>query len=227
MKLAQIDYWVASISITALLFSFHLPRTVSGCQHLRSVNSGIWVMNSHCFVWCSLGLTACAMELLGHTNIVPSDTDFDIAEDVHNDGEQNRSSPGKGGKRCLWEASLSSLKSKRIKGCHLTDRGDISSDWGPAGELDVGDAALVDSSCDPSECKPLLDVLAKDVHPDLAFHNEKAVAVETRASTDFVNSNVVEDKREPKIFFMNISDENKKTWLRKVGVYLISIFGYV
>ncbi|CAA7388479.1 unnamed protein product [Spirodela intermedia] len=160
-------------------------------------------------------LTPCATKLLGHTNMVPGVTDLDIAENIHNDGEKSRSSPGKGEKRCLWEASLSSLKSKRIKGCHLTDCG-ISSDWCSAGEHDAGDAVLVDSSHDASECQPLLDALTKDaVYPDLAFRNE-VVEVQTGASTDFVNNNVVQDKREPKIFFMNISDENKKTWLRKI-----------
>ena len=128
-----------------------------------------------------------------------------IAESIEEDDEKKSIPfPSIGEKRCLWEASLTSLKSKRIKGSHPSNCG--ISDWSSAAEHDLG------------------DIPEKKAFPDALCNDEQMMEIPTRKSGDFPKSNKIQYRGDHRIFLMNISDENKKKCLSKVGIRLFLNF---
>ncbi|XP_078448255.1 N-acetyltransferase isoform X2 [Wolffia australiana] len=122
--------------------------------------------------------------------IVFGEIDLVVPESIPEDDKkvsQSQSSPSEVKKRCLWEASLTSLKSKRIRGSHPTEHG-VSSDCNYDFNHDPGVAH--DGRCSS-------DALIND------------------DDGNFRRSDGSQDGKKPRIFFMNISDEIKKELLRK------------
>lgn len=132
----------------------------------------------------------------------------------------------KTGKRCTWEASLSSIKSKRVKGGHLLNDEGVCG-CGSSGEHGGENVGIGDLSLGECQCKSLVDLLPKDVPPDSAAVHSKDVAIENPATGDFIISELVASRKCPKIMFMNIADENKKTCLTKVHVQLFFNIEYL
>ncbi|KAJ6812417.1 uncharacterized protein M6B38_149805 [Iris pallida] len=108
-------------------------------------------------------------------------------------------------KRRVWEASLSSLKSKRVRGSHHIDGcQDIGQDL--ASVQVRGLNAFDDCSLGNSGHKSLVEVLRDD-----------PVDVNSwRAHTASKLDNVVPESNGPRIMFMNIADDAKKECLTKI-----------
>lgn len=122
----------------------------------------------------------------------------------------NNSSSTQGVKRCVWEASVSSLKSKRIKGGHcIHDCQEIQ-------DLDSNcvretDASPKDCSLGITECQPLGEI-TPTAPTDI---NQSGSPAEQRLS-GHLDKELVLNGHWPRIMFMNIADDAKKTCLTKV-----------
>ncbi|KAL0929004.1 hypothetical protein M5K25_000943 [Dendrobium thyrsiflorum] len=133
----------------------------------------------------------------------------DVAENACHADERFFSSRLRG-KRLVWEASVSSLKSKRVKGSHVPD----------------------DSSCSDRNCDSLHDEgnydcfsehslaalgchqLSKEIpdlvtHSNLITHSQGERLAQESAGRD-IKGNC------PRIMFMNIADDDKKSKLTKI-----------
>ncbi|WOK96021.1 hypothetical protein Cni_G04728 [Canna indica] len=101
-------------------------------------------------------------------------------------------------KRPIWEASLSSLKSKRVKGSHPTNCCEKSNQ-----DISCDDWSLKSSKC-------------KDVDEVLPNHSIKFGIHKAGQMSGTISDHIVLMESYPRIMFMDIADDVKKTWLTKV-----------
>ncbi|KAF7819070.1 PAX-interacting protein 1 [Senna tora] len=119
----------------------------------------------------------------------------------------------KGAKR-TWEASLSSLKSKRVKGSHLVDRGSDSS-RGFVSEADRSNSGFMGCSWGALRGKISVDLPCGDTLIVSENNSEKFTA-DYLHSEAFLSNKPPSTKQYFRIMLMNIADEAKKAHLTKV-----------
>lgn len=120
-----------------------------------------------------------------------------------------------GAKRRFWEASLSSLKSKKVKGSHHVDcQLDATS-----GLVSEGDEALVISGS-----KSLVEVTPSDPLTSSCIKNSaKDEAVCTSAG--LISKELLSNGECFRIMLMNIADDSKKMHLTKVYLLFLIFSG--
>ncbi|KAI9082066.1 hypothetical protein K1719_035991 [Acacia pycnantha] len=119
----------------------------------------------------------------------------------------------KGAKR-IWEASLSSLKSKRVKGSHLID-GRSESSWGFVSEVDRTNSCFVGCSWGVSSGRRSMGLPCDDslIVQEKNSQKLKGDYLQLEAK---VNNEQLSTKQCFRIMLMNIADDAKKTHLTKV-----------
>ncbi|XP_054782488.1 uncharacterized protein LOC129289715 isoform X2 [Prosopis cineraria] len=118
----------------------------------------------------------------------------------------------KGAKR-TWEASLSSLKSKRVKGSHLVDSGSESS-WGFVSEVARTSSCFVGCSWGVSSGKSSVERPCGDSLSVQGKNSEKPKGDYLQLEAQ-VNNEQLSTKQCFRIMLMNITDDAKKTHLTK------------
>ncbi|XP_028766656.1 uncharacterized protein LOC114724467 isoform X2 [Neltuma alba] len=119
----------------------------------------------------------------------------------------------KGAKR-TWEASLSSLKSKRVKGCHLVDDRSESS-WGFVSEVDRTNSCFVGCSWGVLSGKSSAELPYGDSLIVQEKNSEKLKGDYLDLEAQ-VNNEQLSTKQCFRIMLMNIADDAKKMHLTKV-----------
>ncbi|KAK9289461.1 hypothetical protein L1049_007616 [Liquidambar formosana] len=122
-----------------------------------------------------------------------------------------------GVKRRVWEASVSSLKSKKVKGCHLIDC-QLDSDWDFVPESDGrNDSCFDECSLGTSRNKSLVEVTPRDylTSTDIEKNVEECRPVTTMLK-DQISEEPVSKGDCFRIMLMNIADDTKKTHLTKI-----------
>ena len=133
---------------------------------------------------------------------------------VGTDVEVNCSCSARGAKRRIWEASLSSLKSKKVKGshqigCQLDCNWDIVS-----GNGKIDDACFVGCSLDTTRNESLAEVSPSDILG--SSYVKKNVEDCRPLSKDQPSIELQERRKGFRIMLMNIADDTKKAHLTKV-----------
>lgn len=138
------------------------------------------------------------------------------------------STQGSGAKRRVWEASLSSLKSKKVKGTHL-----VGCETEP--NLDV-DVASESDGYDPCRQRCTLDITKNKslagcppLDPLASSRNEKnaqSCGPGNIASEASIREDFSSQRQCFKVMLMNIADDTKKAHLTKVYIYLF-VFSYI
>lgn len=123
-------------------------------------------------------------------------------------------------KRKVWEASTSSLKSKKVKGCHLVGF-KSESNCSLVPETDGSDSCLKGCSLVSSKCKSLV----ADHPRDLLASSHKENIAEECGLINITSETLVrkEFQSQPeffKIMLMNIADNRKKANLTKVCPFI-------
>lgn len=134
------------------------------------------------------------------------------------DAEMNSSNSTKGAKR-IWEASLSSLKSKRVKGSHFVD-GRSDSSWDFASEVDRTGSCFVGCSWGVSSGKNLAEFPCGDslIVQEKNFEKLRGHHLQLEAQ---VSNEQLSTKQCFRIMLMNIADDAKKTHLTKVCLIVL------
>lgn len=122
-----------------------------------------------------------------------------------------------GAKRRVWEASLSSLKSKKVKGSHLVG-GQADFNWDVASESDEYDHCCKKCTLDTSKNNYL--VALPPIDP-LTISREGKIAQGYGPCNITSEASIRKDFHSQshcfKIMLMNIADDTKKAHLTKVG----------
>lgn len=124
------------------------------------------------------------------------------------------STQGSGAKR-IWEASLSSLKSKKIKGSHLVDC-PLESIWDIALDIGGGNSCYQTAPLAASENKSSEGLPRKDITSSCTEKVAEGCAPANTTLKACVRRQVHSDRECFKIVLMNIADDNKKAHLEKV-----------
>lgn len=127
------------------------------------------------------------------------------------------STQGSGAKRRVWEASLSSLKSKKVKGSHLVGR-QADCNWDVASESDEYDSCRKKCTLDTSKNNYLVGLPPID---PLTSSREGKTAQGCGLGNMTSEASIMKDFYSQshcfKIMLMNIDDDTKKALLTKVG----------
>lgn len=127
-----------------------------------------------------------------------------------------------GAKRRAWEASLSSLKSKKVKGSHSSEC-QLSSNYGVAIASDGNDYCLQGCSLDTSRDKSLRRVTQR---APLSSNCKQKIAEEQHPVNVLQEASPSIDIRFKgecfRIMLMNIADDTKRTHLTKVNTAYLS-----
>ncbi|XP_042514779.1 uncharacterized protein LOC122089259 isoform X2 [Macadamia integrifolia] len=149
-----------------------------------------------------------------------TDTSSRIVETSDDAYVRNCSCSGQGARRRDWEASLSSLKSKKIKGshhidCHLESNWDLSCEQDRGNDFSINGCTIAASRgkflVEVNEEHPATDstkLSAKESGPFGPFHimpNEDHITKELPSKVNF-----------PSIMLMNMADDVKKERLTKI-----------
>ncbi|XVE95859.1 hypothetical protein REPUB_Repub02eG0170400 [Reevesia pubescens] len=125
-----------------------------------------------------------------------------------------------GSKRKVWEASLSSLKTKKVKGTHQMDSHQngcqLDPDWHIIPDSDRNDSRL-DGCSFVSTDKSLVEVMPEVSLVSNCMGNEAQEGRPSRMTEEALNAKELQPNRECfRIMLMNIADDTKKTHLLKV-----------
>lgn len=144
-------------------------------------------------------------DIVTNTQLWHSNKDCSLTDVTENacHAEERFFSSRLSGKRLVWEASVSSLKSKRVKGSHVLDDS-FSSDQNGEPLHDEGNyACLSEHSLAALGCQ-----LSKETPNPVTHSQGESLAREDVDRGFKVNC--------PRIMFMNIADDDKKLKLRKI-----------
>ncbi|XP_077218730.1 N-acetyltransferase isoform X2 [Tasmannia lanceolata] len=165
-------------------------------------------------------------KIKGRTDLVPLNgvdcnnvaSDLGIAENGCNADVKHCSCYGQGEKKRVWEASLYSLKSKKVKGghhidCHLEPSWDLVHENDCKNEADFGGRSL-DYSGDIS----LVKITPKVSLQTSCFtvHAEGNRPLHITSTEDHISEDPPLERAHPVIMLMNIADDIKKASLRKI-----------
>ncbi|XP_020275882.1 uncharacterized protein LOC109850310 isoform X2 [Asparagus officinalis] len=158
----------------------------------QKVNASFPVSPPSKILPCRGSSVLCTNENCNRTGVNPETTDNRC-----NANEKN-SSCSQRGKRCMWEASLSSLKSKRIRGSRSTeDRQD-------------------NQDCDSDRVKET-DTACKGCSKEISrYRPPEEIIPSNPADINLSDTAFVQKGNCPRIMFMNIADDAKKTCLTKI-----------
>ncbi|CAL9047272.1 unnamed protein product, partial [Musa banksii] len=188
----------------SMLMVAHVKKDTSidnSLQHLNLYFSTIRISFFSCFLPVTSGFL-CLTDLVspdnigcnsGKINLREAVREFDV--DVKDNSSQQRI------KRPIWEASLSSLKSKRVRGAHLI------------GCCQNSNQSLACDNCflQSSRHTDMANVLPDHSSSPSCFGIHDA----GRRSGDLCD-HLVSKENCPRIMFMDIADDVKKTWLTKI-----------
>ena len=124
------------------------------------------------------------------------------------------STQGSGAKR-MWEASLSSLKSKKVKGSHLVDC-QLPSIWEVALGISRDGSCYQTCPVDASESKSLEGLPQNFFSSSCMEKTAEGCARGNTVSEASVREEINSRRECFKIILMNIADDNKKAHLEKV-----------
>ena len=133
---------------------------------------------------------------------------------VGTDVEANCSCSAHGAKKRVWEASLSSLKSKKVKGSHQIGC-QLDSNWDiVSGNGKIDNVCFVGCSLGTTRNESLSEVLPRDILS--SSYVEKNVEDCGPLSKDQLSFELQEKGEGFRIMLMNIADDTKKAHLTKV-----------
>lgn len=137
---------------------------------------------------------------------------------------KNCSCATQGTKRRVWEASVSSLKSKKVKGAHSLGSSDTDSFWS------LGSKSYKNDTCHECSMGTSKDKLLPGVAPECLSNGTDGVKDTGNCTTVYCLPEVTAGteiclRRECfSIMLMNIADDNKKVHLTKVHL-VFTIYG--
>ncbi|WJZ93878.1 hypothetical protein VitviT2T_012782 [Vitis vinifera] len=133
---------------------------------------------------------------------------------VGTDVEANCSCSAHGAKKRVWEASLSSLKSKKVKGSHQIGC-QLDSNWDiVSGNGKIDNVCFVGCSLGTTRNESLSEVLPRDILS--SSYVEKNVEDCRPLSKDQLSFELQEKGEGFRIMLMNIADDTKKAHLTKI-----------
>lgn len=140
------------------------------------------------------------------------------------DGDNHCSCYTQGTKRRAWEASLSSLKSKKVKGSHQLDC-ELDSSWGLDSESHRIDCCFNGCSLGISKGSSFVEATPTDPLTSSCMGNNAKESRSVDMTSEALASKELQSKGECfRIMLMNIADFTKKRHLTKVNpIYLICL----
>ncbi|KAK8928917.1 hypothetical protein KSP39_PZI017565 [Platanthera zijinensis] len=209
----------------ATLMVAHLKKDivafVESSQHADSKES-VKATANESYGWSDLSISGpispLAVEDSHHHHFRAVESIFDRRSthvaDIHCHADERFFSLGQSGKRLVWEASLSSLKSKRVRGSHVPNDS-VSSDQNCSPLHDERNyACFNEHTMNAPGCCPLLKEFSNSIAQDSKL---KALFEEERSTQQSTDRGIKGSC--PRIMFMNIADDEKKSRLTKCGQY--------